>query len=144
MTLKSLLQHHSSKVSILRRSAFFTVQRSHPYMTTGKNACTLASYSFRTARDPLIQCPYFTDEKTKSYGTTDGHRFRTGTMSLDSYFKTFNTTLRYACHTQTLHLLARILYQLPSTQFFSVPPYCLLAKPSCFLDFCPYYTFSGF
>ena len=35
-TLKSLLQHHSSKVSILQRSAFFTVQVSHPYMTTGK------------------------------------------------------------------------------------------------------------
>ena len=35
-TLKSLLQHHSSKASILRHSAFFTVQPSHPYMTTGK------------------------------------------------------------------------------------------------------------
>ena len=35
-TLKSLLQRHSSKASILRRSAFFTVQFSHPYMTTGK------------------------------------------------------------------------------------------------------------
>ena len=35
-TRKSLLQHHSSKASILRRSAFFTVQLSHPYMTTGK------------------------------------------------------------------------------------------------------------
>ena len=35
-TLKSLLQHHSSKASILRRSAFFTVQLSHPYMSTGK------------------------------------------------------------------------------------------------------------
>ena len=35
-TLKSLLQYHSSKASILRRSAFFTVQLSHPYMTTGK------------------------------------------------------------------------------------------------------------
>ena len=35
-TLKSLLQHHSSKVSILRCSAFFMVQLSHPYMTTGK------------------------------------------------------------------------------------------------------------
>ena len=35
-TLKSLLQHHSSKASILRLSAFFTVQLSHPYMTTGK------------------------------------------------------------------------------------------------------------
>ena len=39
-TLKSLLQHHSSKASILKHSAFFTVQLSHPYMTTGK---TIAS-----------------------------------------------------------------------------------------------------
>ena len=39
-TLKSLLQHHSSKAPILQRSAFFTVQLSHPYMTTGK---TIAS-----------------------------------------------------------------------------------------------------
>ena len=35
-TLKSLLQYHSTKASILRRSAFFTVQLSHPFMTTGK------------------------------------------------------------------------------------------------------------
>ena len=34
-TIKSLLQHHSSKASVLRRSALFTVQLSHPYMTTG-------------------------------------------------------------------------------------------------------------
>ena len=35
-TLESLLQHHSSKASILQRSAFFMVQLSHPYVTTGK------------------------------------------------------------------------------------------------------------
>ena len=35
-TLKSLLQHHSSKASVLQYSAFFMVQLSHPYMTTGK------------------------------------------------------------------------------------------------------------
>src|SRR5574339_57527 len=35
-TLRSLFQHHSSKAAVLRRSAFFTVQLSHPYMTTGK------------------------------------------------------------------------------------------------------------
>ena len=35
-TLKNLLQHHSSKASVLRHSAFFTVQLSHPYVTTGK------------------------------------------------------------------------------------------------------------
>ena len=36
-TLKSLIQHHSLKASVFWRSAFFTVQLSHPYMTTGKN-----------------------------------------------------------------------------------------------------------
>ena len=36
-TLKSLLQHHSAKASILQHSAFFIVQLSHPYITTGKN-----------------------------------------------------------------------------------------------------------
>jgi len=47
-TLKSLLQHHSSKASILRRSAFFTVQLSHPYMTTGKTvALTRRSFVAR-------------------------------------------------------------------------------------------------
>ena len=44
--LKSLLQHHSSKASILRCSAFFTVQLSHPYMTTGKTiALTRQTFS---------------------------------------------------------------------------------------------------
>ena len=44
-TLKSLLQCHSSKASVLRRSAFFTVQLSHPYMTTGKTIA-LTSWTF--------------------------------------------------------------------------------------------------
>ena len=44
-TLKSLLQHHSSKASILRRSAFFIVQLSHPYMTTGKTIA-LTTWTF--------------------------------------------------------------------------------------------------
>ena len=49
-TLKSLLQHHSSKASILQYSAFFTVQLSHPYMTTGK---TIAL----TKMDLCCTCP---------------------------------------------------------------------------------------
>ena len=40
-TLKSLLQHHSSKASVLQHSAFFIVQLSHPYMTTGKTIALL-------------------------------------------------------------------------------------------------------
>ena len=43
-TLKSLLRHHSSKASILQRSAFFTVQVSHPYMTTGKTIALIIIY----------------------------------------------------------------------------------------------------
>ena len=46
-TLKSLLQHHSSKPSILRHSGFFMVQLSHPYMTTGKTTA-LTRWSFVT------------------------------------------------------------------------------------------------
>ena len=46
-TLKSLLQHHSSKASILQCSAFFTVQLSHPYMTTGKTIA-LTRWSWQT------------------------------------------------------------------------------------------------
>ena len=44
-TLKSLLQHHSSKASILRHSAFFILQLSHPYMSTGKSiALTIRTF----------------------------------------------------------------------------------------------------
>ena len=46
-TLKSLFQHHSSKASILQHSSFFTVQPSHPYMTTGK---TIALTSWSTGK----------------------------------------------------------------------------------------------
>ena len=45
-TLKSLLQHHSSKASFFQCSAFFTVQLSHPYMTTGKKTIVLTRWTF--------------------------------------------------------------------------------------------------
>ena len=45
-TLKSLLQHHSSKASILQCSAFFTVQLSHPYVTTGKTIALTTRWTF--------------------------------------------------------------------------------------------------
>ena len=66
-TLKSLLQHHSSKASILQCSAFFTVQVSHPYMTTGKTIALtrqtfvgkVMSLLFKksTAGQKYISCP---------------------------------------------------------------------------------------
>ena len=52
-TLKSLLQHHSSKASVLRHSAFFIVQLSHPYMTTGKTI-TLTIRTFADKVMPLV------------------------------------------------------------------------------------------
>ena len=52
-TLKSLLQHHSSKASVLRHSAFFTVQLSHPYMTTGKTIA-LTKWTFVGKLDMLF------------------------------------------------------------------------------------------
>ena len=56
-TLKSLLQHHSSKASILRHSAFFTVQLSHPYVTTGKTiALTRWTFVGKVMSLPLICC----------------------------------------------------------------------------------------
>ena len=54
-TLKSLLQHHSSKASILRCSAFFTVQLSHPYMTTGK----IIALTRRTFAPQIYSWPNF-------------------------------------------------------------------------------------
>ena len=53
-TLKSLLQHHSSKASILRRSAFFTVQLSHPYVTTGKTKALTRRTSFGKVMSLLL------------------------------------------------------------------------------------------
>ena len=49
-TLKSLLQHHSSKASILQCSAFFTVQLSHPYVTTGKTIALNSSVKAKIVR----------------------------------------------------------------------------------------------
>ena len=57
-TLRSLLQHHSSKTSILWRSAFFTVQLSHPYMTTEKTiALTRWTWLFVTPYTAACQAP---------------------------------------------------------------------------------------
>ena len=58
-TLKSLLQCHRSKASILRRSAFFTVQLSHPYMTTGKTIALTAAAA--AAAKSLQSCPTLCD-----------------------------------------------------------------------------------
>ena len=53
-TLKSLFQHHSSKASILQRSAFFTVQLSHPYMTTGKTIALTRRTLVGKVMSPLL------------------------------------------------------------------------------------------
>ena len=57
-TLKSLLQHHSSKTSILWRSAFFTVQLSHPYVTTGKTIALTRRIFVGKVMSLLLLGPY--------------------------------------------------------------------------------------
>ena len=57
-TLKSLLQHHSLKASILQRSAFFTIQLSHPYMTTGKTITLTESESEVPQSCPILCTPW--------------------------------------------------------------------------------------
>ena len=64
-TLESLHQHHSSKASILRCSAFFTVQLSHPYMTTGKTIALTRRTSIDTLFPPLLPFRYQTSVDNK-------------------------------------------------------------------------------
>ena len=55
-TRKSLLQHHSSEASILRCSTFFTVQLSHPYMTTGKTIAFVLNEFMILKHDLILKC----------------------------------------------------------------------------------------
>ena len=69
-TLKSLLQDHSSKASILQHSAFFTVQLSHPYMTTGKTiafSCYSHVQIFETPQTAAWQAPLFLEFSRQEY-----------------------------------------------------------------------------
>ena len=66
-TLKSLLQHHSSKASILRHSAFFRVQLSHPYMTTGKTiALTRRTFVGKVMSRPIERIEFWWAEFWRS------------------------------------------------------------------------------
>ena len=86
-TLKSLLQHHSPKASIFRLSAFFTVQLSHPYMTTGKTIA-LTRWTFVGKVVSLL----FNRYMTKTPKLTSFHMFRV--PSLDAHLATL-TWLRH-------------------------------------------------
>ena len=61
-TLKSLLQHHSSKASILQHSTFFTAQLSHPYMTTGKTIALTRWTFFGKVMSLLLRVGLFPDQ----------------------------------------------------------------------------------
>ena len=71
VTLKSLLQHHSSKASILRHSAFFIVQLSHPYMTTGK----IIALTRRTFVDKVMSLLFNMLSRLDFPGGSDGKAF---------------------------------------------------------------------
>ena len=67
-TLKSLLQHHSSEASILQRSAFFIVQLSHPYMTTGKTVRVKTGESFHLSINDCLVHSFPKKETQKDKG----------------------------------------------------------------------------
>ena len=67
-TLKSLLQHDSSKASILQRSAFFMVQLSHPYMTTGKTIVLARRTSVGKAMQQCLQAAVSSNDRNRSAG----------------------------------------------------------------------------
>ena len=67
-TLKSLLQHHSSRASILRHSPFFTVQPSHPYMTTGKTTALTRRISLPLNMLSRLATPF--PPKSKRHSTS--------------------------------------------------------------------------
>ena len=81
-TLKSLLQHHSSKASILCHSAFFTVQLSHPYMTTGKTiALTSIKHNWRSSQCEKILLLWLEENLRKFHLT----RFKLGQFTKPIY-----------------------------------------------------------
>ena len=105
-TLRSLFQHHSSKASILRRSAFFTVQLSHPYMTTGK---TIAL----TRRTLILDGPkalffkyhsdfflinWFTNQVAQPGWKTQMHEFECHVFCLSHCCVCEPSLLQWVCH----------------------------------------------
>ena len=89
-TLKSLLQHHSSKASIFRCSAFFTVQVSHPYMTTGKTIASTGDPRHlkilsTLGSEPLNQCGQW------GLNTESGANVARFRSSLECHQKGFST-----------------------------------------------------
>ena len=84
-TLKSLLQHHSSKASILWHSDFFIVQLSHPYMTTGKTIALATRMSVGKVMSLLFHT--FSRTQTLFWGAPKSLQMVTAAMKLkDTYF----------------------------------------------------------
>ena len=73
-TLKSLLQHHSSKASILQHLAFFTVQLSHPYMTTVLSAAERSYSMFKVRRGGSEEIPLIQGKEQQLCGDTPSSR----------------------------------------------------------------------
>ena len=95
-TLKSLLQHHSSKASILQCSAFFTVQLSHPYMTTGKTIA-LTRWTF-------VGCTQYTSKFGK---LSSGHRTGKDQFSFQSQRKAMPKNAQTTSQSPSSHMLAK-------------------------------------
>ena len=102
-TLKSLLQHHSSKASILQHSAFFIIQLSHPYMTTGKTIALtkwnfldeVMSLLFNMQSRLVIDFPSGSDGKASAYNAGDRLRSLGWEDPLEKDMATHSSTLAW-------------------------------------------------
>ena len=88
-TLKSLLQHHSSKASILQRSAFFRVQLSHPYMTTGKSIALTRRTLVRKVMSLLLRIMIGYRAAVNRFLISEGDNFTLGLKDTDSVTQSF-------------------------------------------------------
>ena len=152
-TLKSLLQHHSSKASILQHSAFFTVQLSHPYMTTGKTIALtrltfvgkvmslLLNMLSATAAKSLQSCPTLCDPIDGSPtgsaipGILQARTLEWVAISFSSAWK-WKVKVKSFSHVWLFSTLWTEAYQAPPSMGFSRQEYWSglpLPSPICYL-----------
>ena len=115
-TLRSLLQHHSSKASILRCSAFFTVQLSHPYMTTVKPSGPITSWEIDGETVETVSDLFWGGSKITADGDCS-HEIKRHLLierkvmtNLDSIFKSRDITLPTKVHLVKAMVFPVVMY----------------------------------
>ena len=129
VTFKSLLQHHSSKASILWCSAFFTVQLSHPYMTTGKTIALTRRTFVGKVMFLLLRVGLFPDQlQATAFFPCDCASVFNGVLYILMTMETENKTDCYGLLPSGYETLNENGYSSITTLFFFCPCYISLAR----------------